>query len=72
VCTDFEKVVQKFLPNLTCPIPKGFAVIKTMPFPLDPTIPLPAGKYQLKAEVWNEDETHILCIKGDVEIDDPE
>jgi hypothetical protein len=69
-CDQFVKFVQKYLPDIKCPIPKGYALKHVYPVKLVPTIPLPAGKYKVKVQVWNEAKTQILCFEGDVEIED--
>jgi hypothetical protein len=69
-CDVFVKFVQKYLPDITCPIPQGYHLKKIYPVKLVPTIPLPAGKYKIKMEVWNENKAKMFCIQGEVEIED--
>jgi hypothetical protein len=69
-CDQFIQVVQPYIPLLKCPIPQGFHLKQVFPLKIVPTIPLPAGNYKVKLEVWNENDVHTLCCTGDIEIDD--
>jgi len=69
-CDQFVKFVQQYLPQLTCPLPKGVDVKRTLPFVVRPTMPLPAGKYFSKVEMWNENNIQVMCAEGKAEIND--
>jgi len=69
-CDEYVKFAKPYLPDLTCPIAKGYELKRAYPFEIKPTYPLPAGKYNIRAEVWNEASVRVLCFEGDFEIDD--
>jgi len=69
-CDQFIPAVLPYLPQLKCPIPQGFHIKQVFPFKIVPTIPLPAGNYKAKLEVWNEDSVHTLCFTGNIVIED--
>jgi len=69
-CDKFIQIIQPYIPSLTCPIKQGFHLKQVFPVKIVPTIPLPAGNYRIKFEVWNENNAHTLCITGNVEVED--
>jgi len=71
-CEDFIKVAKTYLPDLTCPIPKGYTLKRSYPLEIKPTYPMPAGKYYIRAEVSNEANKRVVCFEGHFEIGDDE
>jgi hypothetical protein len=69
-CVDAQKAVGKFIP-FGCPLPRGFEVnFKKFTYAIQPTIPLPSGKFTALITLENQDKVQILCMKGDAEIID--
>jgi hypothetical protein len=69
-CEDAKKAALPYLP-ISCPVPKGFEInFKKLTYTLQPTIPLPSGKFSLLVSLHNENSVQLLCAKGDVEIID--
>jgi len=66
-CEQFIKFAKSYLPDLTCPIPKGYTLKRTYPLYIKPTTPVPAGKFYIKAEAWNENGVKLLCVEGTFE-----
>jgi hypothetical protein len=69
-CEDAKKAVYPFI-QLQCPVPKDFSInFRKFTYKLQPTIPLPSGKFTIHLTIENEKKVQLLCVKGDVEIID--
>lgn len=65
-CDSLMRVVKKYLPQLECPIKKGWSLKQTYPFKIPVTIPLPEGDYTVKLHVRNENNNVIACFSGKI------
>jgi hypothetical protein len=69
-CEDARKAILPYFP-LPCPVPAGLPVkFPKFEYTLQPTIPLPSGKFTIHLTLTNEDKYELLCAHGDVEIID--
>jgi len=71
-CDKFIQLIVPYIPQLTCPIPKGFHLSSVYPLQMLKRLPVFAGKFKFRVEVWNEDDVHMMCFTGEVEIQDEE
>jgi len=69
-CTQFLPLGRQFAPSLTCPIPKGYHHEGQTSWTMQPTTPLPAGKFRVKAVVKNEEDKLVICIEAMIEVAD--
>jgi len=68
-CADAAKAAGKFLPGFHCPLPKGYGIsLRKFSFPIDPTLPLPAGNFHANVTIMNQNNVLLLCFFGDIEI----
>jgi hypothetical protein len=72
-CTDAQQFMKKYLP-IPCPIPGNIPSIsvKNRKFYMDPSIPIIAGNFKIRAELKNEFNQQILCVEGNVQAEDDE
>jgi len=70
LCTQFLPIGRQFAPELNCPIPKGYHHAGQTKWTIEPTTPIPAGKFRVKAVVNNEDQKLVICVEAKIEVDD--
>jgi hypothetical protein len=69
-CDSAKKAIGRYLP-IQCPLPQDFQVnFRKLTYTIEPTIPLPSGKFKLRVDLKNEDKKQLLCAEGNVEIID--
>jgi len=69
-CAELLQLIQPPIPQLKCPLNKGFHIKHVIPVKIPPTVPIPPGNYKVGLQGWNEDDELFLCFTGRMVIED--